>query len=56
MTCKLKSTAYSFEIRSPGPSVPIFVRVSSTKILLSVRRAMAQVLALPMVLVVALLF
>lgn len=30
MSCKLKSSAYSFEIRSPGPLAPIFVRMSST--------------------------
>lgn len=53
MTCKLKSTAYSFEIRSPGPLAPIFIRMSSTH---KGTVAMAQVLAFPMVLVVALLF
>lgn len=30
MSCKLKSSAYSFEIRSPRPLAPIFVRMSST--------------------------
>lgn len=53
MTCKLNSIAYSFEIQSPGPLAPIFVRMSSTH---KGPVAMAQVLTFPMVLVVALLF
>jgi hypothetical protein len=47
MTYKVKSTAYSFEIRSPGPSAPIFTRVSSPKITVASKKSHGQVLAFP---------